>query len=139
MGAVCALRAGVHMACTSQCTCGVFAPHMLLCACVSGGTACFIGIVCVRGCGLHSPHSREQITPPPPFLNEAVQVETSQSVLFLDSGQCSANSLLFSIREVTSVAIIAGDMQAMTDVSEMAQKLMSACEGAMTAISHQLC
>jgi hypothetical protein len=41
----------------------------------------------------------------------------------------------FSIREVTSVAIIAGDMQAMTDVSEMAQKLMRACEGAMTIIN----
>ena len=38
----------------------------------------------------------------------------------------------FSIREVTSVTIIAGDMQAMTDVSEMAQKLISACEEAMT-------
>jgi hypothetical protein len=33
-------------------------------------------------------------------LNEAIQVETSQPALFLDSGQCSANSLLFSIREV---------------------------------------
>jgi hypothetical protein len=41
----------------------------------------------------------------------------------------------FSIREVASAAMIAGDTQAMTDVSEMAQKLMSACEGAMTAIS----
>jgi hypothetical protein len=58
-------------------------------------------------------------------LNEAIQVETPQSVLFLDSGQCGDMSLLFSIREVTSAAIIAGDMQAMTDVSEMAQKLMS--------------
>jgi hypothetical protein len=41
----------------------------------------------------------------------------------------------FSIREVTSVAIIAGDMQAMTDVSEMAQKLMSTCEDAMTVMN----
>jgi hypothetical protein len=41
----------------------------------------------------------------------------------------------FSIREVTSVAIIAGDMQAMTDVSEMAQKLMSPSEGAMAIIN----
>jgi hypothetical protein len=31
--------------------------------------------------------------------------------------------------------MIAGDMQAMTDVSEMAQKLMSTCEGAMTIIN----
>jgi hypothetical protein len=74
-----------------------------------------------------------RLHPPPcscPFLNEAIQVETPQSVLFLDSSQCSANSLLFSIREVTSVAIIAGDMhmQAMTDVSEMTHKLMSTCE-----------
>jgi hypothetical protein len=46
IGAVCALRAGVHVACT----CCVYAPHMW-CACVSGGTACFIDIVCVRGCG----------------------------------------------------------------------------------------
>jgi hypothetical protein len=46
VGAVCALRAGVHVACTSR----VCAPHML-CACVSGGTACFIGIVCLRECG----------------------------------------------------------------------------------------
>jgi hypothetical protein len=61
-------------------------------------------------------------------------VETSRSVLFLDSGQCSDRSLIFSIREVTSAAIIAGDMQAMTDVSEMAQELMSACEGTMTTI-----
>jgi hypothetical protein len=37
----------------------------------------------------------------------------------------------FSIREVTSVTIIAGDMQAVTDVSEMAQELMNTCEGAM--------
>jgi hypothetical protein len=37
----------------------------------------------------------------------------------------------FSIREVASVAIIAGDMQAVTDVSEMAQELMNTCEGAM--------
>jgi hypothetical protein len=41
----------------------------------------------------------------------------------------------FSIREVASAAIIAGDMQAMTDVSEMAQKLISACEEAMTTTS----
>jgi hypothetical protein len=41
----------------------------------------------------------------------------------------------FSIREVASAAIIAGDTQAMTGVSEMAQKLMSTCEGAMTTIS----
>jgi hypothetical protein len=46
IGAVCALRAGAHVAYT----CRVCAPHML-CACVSGGTACFIGIVCVRACG----------------------------------------------------------------------------------------
>jgi hypothetical protein len=46
VGTVCALRAGVHVACT----CRVCAPHML-CACASGGTACFIGIVCVRECG----------------------------------------------------------------------------------------
>jgi hypothetical protein len=46
IGAVCALRAGVHAACT----CRVCVPHML-CACVSGGTACFIGTVCVRECG----------------------------------------------------------------------------------------
>jgi hypothetical protein len=31
--------------------------------------------------------------------------------------------------------MIAGDTQAMTDVSEMAQKLMSTCEGAMTTTS----
>jgi hypothetical protein len=31
--------------------------------------------------------------------------------------------------------MIAGETQAMTDVSEMAQKLMSTCEGAMTIIS----
>jgi hypothetical protein len=42
---------------------------------------------------------------------------------------------LFSIREATSVTTIAGDMQAMTGVSEMAQELMSACEGAMTTTS----
>jgi hypothetical protein len=35
-------RAGVHV----PCTCRVCAPHML-CACVGGGTACFIGTVCV--------------------------------------------------------------------------------------------
>jgi hypothetical protein len=45
-----------------------------------------------------------------------------QSVLFLDSSQGSELSLLFSIREVASATIIAGDMQAMSDVSEMAQK-----------------
>ena len=37
----------------------------------------------------------------------------------------------FSIREVTSVTIIAGGMQAMTDVSEMAQELMNSFEDAM--------
>jgi hypothetical protein len=31
--------------------------------------------------------------------------------------------------------MLAGDMQAMTDVSEMAQKLISACEDAMTTTS----
>ena len=31
--------------------------------------------------------------------------------------------------------MVAGDMQAMTDVSEMAQKLMSTCEGAMAITS----
>ncbi len=67
--------------------------------------------------------------PPPAVahsLNEAMQVETSQPALFLDSGQCSDRSLLFSIREATSAAMAAGDMQAMTDVSEMGKKLMSA-------------
>jgi hypothetical protein len=68
-------------------------------------------------------------------LNEAIQVETSPSVLFLDSGQGSGYHCFFSIREVTSVAIIAGDMQAMTGVSEMAQKLMSTCGGAMIIIN----
>jgi hypothetical protein len=53
----------------------------------------------------------------------------------LDSSQGSELSLLFSIREVASAAIIAGDMQAMTDVSEMARKLISVCEEAMTIIS----
>jgi hypothetical protein len=48
-------------------------------------------------------------------LNEAIQAETSQSVLFLGSSQCSDRSLIFSIREVTSVTIIAGDMQAVTE------------------------
>ena len=42
---------------------------------------------------------------------------------------------LFSIREVASATNIAGDMQAMTDVSEMAQKLMSVCEDAMAIIN----
>jgi hypothetical protein len=42
---------------------------------------------------------------------------------------------LFSIREATSVTMTAGDMQAMTDVSETAQRLMSACEGAMTTMN----
>jgi hypothetical protein len=45
--AVCALRAvcacGMSMSC-------VHTAHVV-CACVSGGTACFIGIVCVRECG----------------------------------------------------------------------------------------
>ena len=41
----------------------------------------------------------------------------------------------FSIREVASATNIAGDMQAMTDVSEMAQKLMSICEDAMAIIN----
>jgi hypothetical protein len=40
----------------------------------------------------------------------------------------------FSIREVASAAMLAGDMQAMTDVSEMAQELISVCEDAMTII-----
>ena len=51
-----------------------------------------------------------------------------------------ANAVLtrcfFSIREVTSVAMMADETPAIlltvTDVSEMAQKLMAACEGAMT-------
>ena len=85
-------------------------------------------------------HPREQIEFPPAVahsLNEAVQVEAF-SVLFLDSGgQCASDrSLLFSIREVTSVAIIAGDMQAMTGVSEMAQKLMNSFEDAMAIMDH---
>ena len=45
--------------------------------------------------------------------------------LFLDSSQGSEFPLLFSIREVASATMIAGDMQAMTDVSEMAQELMN--------------
>jgi hypothetical protein len=40
----------------------------------------------------------------------------------------------FSIREVASAAMLAGDMQAMTDVSEMAQELISVCEDAMAII-----
>jgi hypothetical protein len=53
----------------------------------------------------------------------------------LDSDQGSGYHCFFSIREVTSVTIIAGDMQAMTGVSEVAQKLMSTCGGAMTIIN----
>jgi hypothetical protein len=63
-----------------------------------------------------------------------MRAETSQSVLFLDSSQsvkAVSSHCFFSIREATSVAMIAGDTQAMTDVSEMAQKLMSTCEGAL--------
>ena len=41
----------------------------------------------------------------------------------------------FSIRGVASATMIAGDMQAMTGVSEMARKLMSACEDAMAIIN----
>ena len=41
----------------------------------------------------------------------------------------------FSIREVASATIIAGDMQAMSDVSEMAQKLIGVCEDAMAITS----
>ena len=43
----------------------------------------------------------------------------------------------FSIREreVTSVPIITGDMQAMTGVSEMAREIMSACESAMAIMN----
>ena len=59
----------------------------------------------------------------------------SQSVLFLDSSQGMSSHCFFSIREVASATNIAGDMQAMTDVSEMAQKLISACEDAMVIIS----
>jgi hypothetical protein len=62
-------------------------------------------------------------------------METSQSVLFLDSSQGSeytvSSHCFFSIREATSVAITAGGMQAMTDVSEMAQNLMNSFEDAM--------
>jgi hypothetical protein len=59
-----------------------------------------------------------------------------QSVLFLDSSQGSASShCFFSIRDVASAAVLAGDMQAMTDVSEMAQNLISVCEEAMTTIN----
>jgi hypothetical protein len=66
IGAVRALHAGVHVACTYR----VCAPHML-CACVSGGTACFIGIVCVRECGpvrVNGTSDREptQVAPNPP-------------------------------------------------------------------------
>ena len=68
-------------------------------------------------------------------LNEAIQEGTSQSVLFLDSSQGSEHSLLFSIREVASATIIAGDMQAMSDVSEAARDLISACEDAMVIIN----
>jgi hypothetical protein len=41
----------------------------------------------------------------------------------------------FSIREVASAAMIASETRAMTDVSDMVQKLISTCEGAMTTIS----
>jgi hypothetical protein len=41
----------------------------------------------------------------------------------------------FSIREVASAAIVVGDMQAKTDVSEMARKLISVCEEAMAIIT----
>jgi hypothetical protein len=41
----------------------------------------------------------------------------------------------FSIRDVASAAVLAGDMRAMTDVSEMAQNLISVCEEAMTTIN----
>ena len=41
----------------------------------------------------------------------------------------------FSIREVASATIIAGDMQAMSDVSEAARELISACEDAMVIIN----
>jgi hypothetical protein len=51
-----------------------------------------------------------------------MQVETSQSALFLDSGQGSGYHCFFSIREATSVTAMAGNLQAMTGVSEMAQK-----------------
>jgi hypothetical protein len=49
----------------------------------------------------------------------------------LDSSQCSDSSLLFSIREVTSVTM-ADVLPDLTDVSSEAQALMSACGGAMT-------
>jgi hypothetical protein len=50
--------------------------------------------------------------------------------------QCSDRSLFFLYsRGYIRVAMIAGETQAMTDVSEMAQKLMTACEGAMTIIN----
>jgi hypothetical protein len=41
----------------------------------------------------------------------------------------------FSIREVTSVAMMADETTAVTDVSEMSQKLMISCEGAMAITS----
>jgi hypothetical protein len=83
-------------------------------------------------------HSREQIafTRPqaPHSLNEAIQEESSQSVLFLDSSQSMTARCFFSIREVTSVTM--SDVPpALTDVLPEAQVLMTACEGAMTTIS----
>jgi hypothetical protein len=62
-------------------------------------------------------------------------VETSQSALFLDSSQGSDFPLLFLYsRGHIRNAMIASEFQAMTDVSEMAQKLMSTCESAMAII-----
>jgi hypothetical protein len=58
-------------------------------------------------------HPREQISFPPAVdhpLNEAIRTETSQSVLFLDSSQGSELPLFFSIREVASATMLAGDM-----------------------------
>jgi hypothetical protein len=62
-------------------------------------------------------------------MNEAMQEESPQPVLFLDSSQCSDSSLLFSIREVTS-ANMADVPPALTDASPEAKVLLTACEGA---------
>ena len=62
-------------------------------------------------------------------------METSQSVLFWIAVKAVSSHCFFSIREVASATMIAGDMQAMTDVSEMAQKLISVCEEAMAIIN----
>jgi hypothetical protein len=83
-------------------------------------------------------HSREQIAFPPAVAHSLMRRygrKPHNLFYFWIAAKAVSSHCFFSIREAASATMLAGDMQAMTGVSEMAQKLISVCEDAMTTTS----